>query len=77
MKSLKNLFRAFLVAALFCSSFSVTAYSKNSHTANSKSPKDFLVQGSSNHIEYQEIDKVIWVIIYGDDGKEIDRYPME
>ncbi len=49
----------------------------SAQSPSQKSKKDFLTQAVSNYIEYIEIDGIIWVIVYNNEGKETERYPLE
>lgn len=62
--------------------FFLTVLTTNLSPASAQSPsqkskKDFLTQAVSNYIEYIEIDGIIWVIVYNNEGKETERYPLE
>lgn len=74
MKFVKLFLSALFLLTLSISNFT---YAKTVPSPKSKVIKDFTIPALSNYIEYHSIDGVIWVVVFNNDGKEIDRYPLE
>ena len=67
----------FSVLFLLIFSLRSLTFAKTAPEPETNATKDFSVSAASNYSVNQEINGVIWVIVYSDDGKEIDRYPLE
>ncbi|MBN8571430.1 MAG: hypothetical protein J0M18_17540 [Ignavibacteria bacterium] len=67
----------FSVLFLLTFSLSSLTFAKTAPAPKTNATKDFSAPAASNYFVYQEINGVTWVIVYNDDGKEIDRYPLE
>ncbi|MBN8571129.1 MAG: hypothetical protein J0M18_15995 [Ignavibacteria bacterium] len=69
--------KLFLSVLFFLTVLTTNLSPASEQSPSQKSKKDFLTQAVSNHIEYVEIDGIIWVIVYNNEGKETERYPLE
>lgn len=76
MKFRKMFVPVLLVLTFFFSTLNFSAASEITPLKSSNT-KEFLKTAFSNYLEYLEINGQIWVIVYDDDGKEIERYPHE
>ncbi|MBP9095251.1 MAG: hypothetical protein KBG21_01500 [Ignavibacteria bacterium] len=69
--------KLFLSVLFFLTVLTTNLSPASAQSPSQKSKKDFLTQAVSNYIEYIEIDGIIWVIVYNNEGKETERYPLE
>jgi hypothetical protein len=76
MKFKKMFVQVLVVLTFFVSAFNLSATTKPALFKKSH-VKDFLKTAYSNYVHYQEIDGKIWVIIYSNEGVELERYPLD
>ena len=76
MKFKKIVIPVLLVLTFFFCSFNLSEASELA-LLKKNNARDFQNAAYLNHIEYQEIDGKIWVIVYSNEGVELERYPFE
>jgi hypothetical protein len=77
MKSAK-LFLAILISTICSVTLSVpNVFAGANYPKNHQSKFELKLPAVSNYVEYHEIEGVIWVFIFGDDGKIIECYPLD
>ena len=69
--------KLFLSVLFFLTVLTTNLSPASAQSPSQKSKKDFLTQAVTKYIEYIEIDGIIWVIVYNNEGKETERYPLE